>query len=208
MDQKRRHFFEATVGLVGATLVSLAMNSPAQSLTAPNKDSSKDNEQNVINQMHDAGYNNFILLNKRNSKLYIIQDSAILLETPVIIGRSQGQKSLTPSGVFSLTNNFRGASKPIMMFYHDATQAYSLHDVVAGREYAFQIDSTTAKRLSDGCVNVPSVALTYVLGFARQQAMENPKGLATPFVVMDEKYSAAKVEKAIQSFIPREYNPD
>lgn len=172
------------------------------------KQDTKTNEQDVITQMGKDGYKNFLLLNKKNSSLYIIQDGEVFLETPVIIGRNRGQKSLTPSGVFSLTNIFQGATQPEMMFYIDQSGGYLLHDVVRGREYAFQADSVTAKRLSDGCVNIPSVILPYILGFARQRAIEHPDHLATPLVIMEENYSAPQFTKRLEAFKPQKYNPD
>lgn len=208
MDHSRRHFFSRAAGLAGAAILPFANNSFAQTGYQKPEDKIRSNEHDVINRMAEAGYPNFILLNKKNTKLYIIQNGEFFLETPVIIGRSRARKSITPSGVFSLTNIFQGESQPKMMFYHDATQAYLLHEVVPGREYALKIDGTTAKKLSDGCVNVPLAGLNYILAFARQNARNNPNGWATPFVVMDEEYSKTNFTKIIQGFSPQKYNPD
>lgn len=207
MDQSRRHFFGQAVGLTvvlaGTTIL------PATSFAKENAQiDTRTDERDAITQMGEAGFNNFVLLNKKNSKLYIIKDGEFFLETPVIIGRNRGGKNLTPSGVFSLTNIFQGATEPKMMFYHDATQAYLLHDVVRGREQALRVDSVTARQLSDGCVNVPAMPLSFVLAFARQQALVNPNGLATPLVIMDEKHSPLKFSKSVVGFAPQKYNPD
>ena len=202
MDQNRRYFN----GLVSGVMFIIATNGYAQN--AKTLPTPRENENDVIAQMGNAGYANFLLLNKQTSKLYIIQNSNFFLETPVIIGRSNAQKSLTPSGIFSLRNIFQGATVPKMIFHMNDTMAYALHGVVRGRESALMIDRVTARQLSDGCVNVPDFVLPYVLTFARKEASQNPQGKATPFVVMDERYNAKQFEKAVTTFRPYDYNPD
>lgn len=209
MDHHRRRFCTGFAAIGGTSVLSLSGNSFAKtSFGAVAKSSTRKNEQDVILKMAEAGHADFVLLNKKNSMLYMIQDRQFFLETPVIIGRHHAGKSLTPSGIFSLTNVFRGATQPKMMFHHDATSGYLMHEVAKGRESALMIDDARLKRLSDGCVNVPNIVLPYILGFARQKALSHPENLATPLVIMDEKYSAPQFSKELSGFSPQKYNPD
>jgi len=205
VDKHRRHFLKASA----ATTLTVALNKLA--LANDNKtvtQSDKDAAQDIIVQMSDAGHSDFVLIDKKTSKLYVIQSGNIHFETPVIIGRVKDRKSLTPSGIFSLINVFQGATEPKMVFHQDRTGAYLLHGIVSGREYALKIDSITAKQLSNGCVNIPDIILPFILGFARQHSENDPKGLATPLVITDEVYNSTKFSKALKSFVPFKYNPD
>lgn len=163
-------------------------------------------ERDVIAKMTEAGYPNFVLLSRKNSKLYLIKDSQFILQTEIILGRGQGQKNRTPSGIFSLTNVFEGEAKPKMSFHIDDSGLYLIHGVVPGREAALDKDNAAARQLSDGCINVPAVTLPYVLGFARDMARANPQQDATPFVVMEGNYSPSKFTVTVSKFTPEKYN--
>lgn len=199
MQIQRRDFMMSALSTALAT--AIGGNAHAKSETLKN-------ETDVVTKMTEAGYNHFILLNKRSSKLYLIQNGDFFFEVPVIFGRNEGHKNRTPSGIFSLTNAFMGASKPLMVFHHDERVAYLLHGVVPGREYALKLDNVAARKLSDGCINVPDEVLPYVLGFARQRAENHPQGLATPFVIIDDRYSPDRFQKSLSGFVPQKYNPD
>lgn len=204
MDFKRRLFLKA----FSATAIAFASQSYAQDDAPSGNPELRKDERDVIVQMAKAGYKDFVLLSKKNSKIYLIQDSQFLLQTDIIFGRGKGERNLTPSGAFSLTNLFQGEAKPKMSFYIDDRVIYLIHGVVPGREQAFTKDNMTARQLSDGCINVPDVTLPYVLAFARQKAINSPDHQATPFIVMDEKYSPAQFAKTIKTFTPEKYNPN
>lgn len=162
----------------------------------------------AISMMAEGGYKDFVLTDKRSSKLYLIENGKPLLETDIIYGRGQGKKSLTPSGVFSLTNLFQGEAQSKMAFHYDARVVYLVHGVVAGREAALLSDKIADRKLSEGCLNVPDVALPYVLGFARAKAIANPDQDATPILIIDNGMSSVKLRSQITSFKPEKYNPN
>ena len=204
MSLNRRKFMSFATAMAAA----IATDTHAAPPTKPEQTDPRQQERMVIEQMVNAGYPNFVLLSKKDAKLYLIQDGEFFLQTPIIFGRQYGQKNLTPTGVFSLTNLFHGASKPKMVFHVDNNLAYLLHGVVPGREAALDKENVAGRALSDGCVNIDDHILPYVLGFARSKAQSHPQKLATPFVVLDKGETASMFEKHLKNFVPQEYNPD
>lgn len=158
------------------------------------------NEADVMTQMIDAQYPNFILVNKGNGILSIIDNGYRRLDTPVIVGK---RTTPTPSGVFSLINTGYGSQYPEMEFYHDATGVYLLHGLIAGRERAILKDDPRARQLSKGCINSSQPSLDIVLKYARDKAKETR--LATPIAIMPERYSPTQFGKMVTEFKPQFY---
>lgn len=199
--------------------MAVASNCYAQSNTEPalEKDEpsseayvadNRQEERNVIAQMAMAGYSNFVLVSKKNSEIYLIEDSQFKLRSPIIWGRGQGQKNLTPSGIFSLRNVFQGEAQPKMYFSYNDDSVYLIHGVVPGREKFLQVDNMKARQQSAGCINVPEPSLSMTLNYARMVGMANPDGEATTLVIMDEKYSSSKFAQKLENFKPAKYNPN
>jgi hypothetical protein len=158
------------------------------------------NETDVIAQMKDAQYPNFILVNKGNGNLSVIDNGHIFLNTPVIVGKRRTQ---TPSGIFSLINTANGSHYPALEFHYDATGVYLIHGVIAGRERAILKDDPRPRQLSAGCINIADPFLEMVLNFARNKAKETL--LLTPIAIMPETYSPKHFAKMVSEFKPKIY---
>lgn len=194
MTSTRRNFLKATA----ATAATASIHPFA---FAKGSSNNNDDEHDVITQMSNAGYKNFILLNKRNANLYIIQNGEYFLQTPVIYGRKIKGKDLTPSGIFSLTNTYNSASEPIMVFFAD--RALALHFTVPGREKALLSNNIKDRQLSDGCINTPKPALPIFVEFSENAARNDAQRRKTTLVVIDTDYSSPSFQKALQEFKPQ-----
>ena len=158
------------------------------------------NEADAITQMKNAEYINFVLVNKGNGHLIVVENENRILTTPVILGT---RKTPTPTGIFSLRDLVNGPTYPKMVFHYDDRVAYLIHDVIAGREQALLKQDARSRQLSAGCINIAQPFLDMVLRFARNKSQET--FLVTPIAIMPESYSPQQFSKMVSEFKPKIY---